>query len=59
MSSNPFYKRPPTTQKTQAYDWPPKRIERPVRVSRQEPPPPQVTSADEESFKMKKLRKIE
>lgn len=53
MSSNPFYKRPPTTQKTQAYDWPPKRIERPVRVSRQEPPPPQVTSADEESFKMK------
>jgi hypothetical protein len=46
MSSTPFYKRPPTTQKSPAYEWPPKRIERPVKISRQEPPP-QATSVDE------------
>lgn len=40
-----FYKKPPATQKNTNYEWPPKRIERTVKVSRQEPPP-----ATEESF---------
>lgn len=39
MSSIPFYKKPAASQKSN-FDWPPKRIERPVKVSRQEPPQP-------------------
>lgn len=41
MSSIPFYKKAAATPKSN-FDWPPKRIERPVRVARPEPPPPAV-----------------
>lgn len=37
--SAPFYKKPAPAKS--GFDWPPKRVERPVKVSRQEPEPEQ------------------
>ncbi|XP_070492471.1 uncharacterized protein [Chironomus tepperi] len=39
MSSIPFYKKSAPPPKGN-FDWPPKRIERPIKVARQAPPPP-------------------
>lgn len=53
MSSIPFYKKAAATPKGN-FDWPPKRIERPVRVARQEPPPP-PPAVEEERQRKKKI----
>lgn len=45
MSSIPFYKKPAAAQ-NRNFDWPPKRPERVVKVSRQEPPPQEAQPAD-------------
>lgn len=43
MSGLPFYKKPAAAKS--GFDWPPKKVERPVKISRQEPPPEQAKAA--------------